>query len=584
MKLRNIKIRNFRSIQHADIEIHNYSMLVGANNAGKSNIMAALRAFYENISWTAKDDNPKFSNIDNDDFESWVELSFELSDDEWVNLAELHKDQKSPNTLVVRRYFVHKDRVKSKQSNIYSVVDGVVNETLFYGAKNIGTAKLGSIIYIPALISANDQIKTSGASPLRDMLNLMLKKVIDSSPAYKLITESFSKFNEEAKNENGFLDKIVQPINQAISNWGIEFNMSISPISPEDVTKNLIGHAFTDTMLGNTPLSLDKYGDGFQRSFLYELIKLAPEITNENRSAPKDSDFNPDFTLILFEEPEAFLHPAQQENMAYHLRRLSQGDSQQVIITSHSPIFTSKATDDLCQIVRVHREYGKTSIGQVKKEELQNIFHDGLDFKRCLRTFLSDSAIPDSDKKKAREIIDNSEQDDEIDKQNEKFRYQLWLDSERTSMFFADKVLLVEGPTEKALFNWLIAKDNNWRSFSKYKIAIIDVIGKFNFHRYMTLLDKFGIPYGLILDDDENKKHHQAINEMVKNYPCYKRLAKPVFIPNCIEPFLELDLPSRADLKPIEIIKKLENGEIQNNSLQKLKDKFTEALNISLII
>ena len=166
MKLRNIKIRNFRSIQHADIEIHNYSMLVGANNAGKSNIMAALRAFYENISWTAKDDNPKFSNIDNDDFESWVELSFELSDDEWVNLAELHKDQKSPNTLVVRRYFVHKNRVKSKQSNIYSVVDGVVNETLFYGAKNIGTAKLGSIIYIPALISANDQIKTSGASPL----------------------------------------------------------------------------------------------------------------------------------------------------------------------------------------------------------------------------------------------------------------------------------------------------------------------------------------------------------------------------------------------------------------------------------
>lgn len=583
MKLRNLKIRNFRSIQHADIEIHNYTMLVGANNAGKSNIMAALRAFYENISWMAKDDNPKFSdpNIDNDDFESWVELRFELSDDEWVNLAELHKDQKSPNTLVVRRYFVHKDRVKTKQSNIYSVVDGVVNETLFYGAKNIGTAKLGSIIYIPALISANDQIKTSGASPLRDMLNLMLKKVIDSSPAYKLITESFSKFNEEAKNENGFLDKIVQPINQAISNWGIEFNMSISPILPEDVTKNLIGHAFTDTMLGNTPLSLDKYGDGFQRSFLYELIKLAPEITNETKLVAKDSEFNPDFTLILFEEPEAFLHPAQQENMAYHLRRLSQGDSQQVIITSHSPIFTSKATDDLCQIVRVHRESGKTSIGQVKKEELKKIFHDGLDFKRCLRKFIDDQAIPDSDKRKAREIIDNSEQNDEIDKQNEKFRYQLWLDSERTSMFFADKVLLVEGPTEKALFNWLIAKNNDWHSFSKYKIAIIDVIGKFNFHRYMTLLDKFGIPYGLILDDDENKKHHQAINEMIKHYSCYKRLAEPVFIPNCIEPFLELNLPSRPDLKPIEIIKKLENEEVKDDNLQKLKHKFTEALNIS---
>ena len=68
---------------------------------------------------------------------------------------------------------------------------------------------------------------------------------------------------------------------------------------------------------------------------------------------------------------------------------------------------------------------------------------------------------------------------------------------------------------------------------------------------------------------------------MVKNYSCNKRLAEPVFIPNCIEPFLELKLPSRADLKAIEIIKKLENGEVKDDNLQKLKDRFTEALNIS---
>lgn len=581
MKLRNIRIKNFRSIQDADIEIHNYTMLVGANNAGKSNIMSALRAFYENISWT-KDDVPKLSelNIDNEDLESWIELKFELSDDEWKKLAENHKSPNLPNILVVRRYFLSKNKVKTKQSNIYSVVDGLVSESLFYGAKNIGTAKLGSIIYIPALISANDQIKTSGASPLRDMLNLMLKKVINSSPAYKQITESFSKFNEEAQNTDGFLDKIVQPINQAISNWGIEFNMSISPISPEDVTKNLIAHAFTDTMLGNQSLSLDKYGDGFQRSFLYELIKLAPEIANENKLLTKDNEFNPDFTLILFEEPEAFLHPAQQENMAYNLRRLSKADGQQVIITSHSSIFTSKATDDLCQIVRVHRENGKTSIGQIKIKELLDIFYQGLNFKKCLADFVYNHDIPENEKKEAKRLLDSSEQDEEIEKQNEKFRYQLWLDSERTSMFFADKVLLVEGSTEKALFNWLIAKNDEWHLFAKYRIAIIDVIGKFNFHRYMTLLDKFGIPYGLILDNDEDKNHHKAINKMLQDYNCNKRLAEPVFIDNCIEPFLELTLPSRADLKPIEIIKKLENGEISDNNLQKLREKFTKALNL----
>ena len=259
------------------------------------------------------------------------------------------------------------------------------------------------------------------------MLNLMLKKVINSSPTYQQITESFFKFDKEASNENGFLNKIVQPINKAISNWGIKFNMSIRTISPEDVTKNLIELAFTDTMLGDNRLSLDKYGDGFQRSFLYELIKLAPEITNENKLVLKDNEFNPDFTLILFEEPEAFLHPAQQENMAYHLRRLSQGNNQQIIITSHSSIFTSKATDDLCQIIRVHRENGKTSIGQVKTGKLPDIFDEGLNFKKCLANFVNNTNIPDSEKTEARRLLNNSEQDEEIEKQNEKFRYQLWL-------------------------------------------------------------------------------------------------------------------------------------------------------------
>ncbi len=47
MKLRRLRIHNFRSIIDADIEMHDYTMIVGANNAGKSNVLVALRAFYE---------------------------------------------------------------------------------------------------------------------------------------------------------------------------------------------------------------------------------------------------------------------------------------------------------------------------------------------------------------------------------------------------------------------------------------------------------------------------------------------------------------------------------------------------------
>ncbi len=379
-------------------------------------------------------------------------------------------------------------------------------------------------------------MKTSGSSPLRDMLNLMLKKALVNSHAYQKVVASFEEFNDEAKNKNGFLDQIANPINSAISSWGIKFDMSIGAISPEDITKNLIKHSFVDSMLGDYALSLDRYGHGFQRSFLYELIKLVPEISNENNTAQEKNDFNPDFTLILFEEPEAFLHPTQQENMAYHLRRLGEGNEQQVIITSHSPIFVGKATDSLCQIGRVHKKDGLTSLGQIKSKELNNIFSSGLDFKSCLQNFVANPNVPEQNKAEAKKLLSNSDQDEEVEIQNEKFRYQLWLDSERSSMFFADKVLLVEGPTEKALFNWLLANNHDWRTFTKHRIAVVDVIGKFNFHRYMTLLDIFGIPYGLIIDDDLNKNHHQAINDMLKNYNCNCKIAEPVSYHNVSSP------------------------------------------------
>jgi len=47
MKISRVRIHNYRSITDADIEAHDYLIVVGANNAGKSNVINALRCFYE---------------------------------------------------------------------------------------------------------------------------------------------------------------------------------------------------------------------------------------------------------------------------------------------------------------------------------------------------------------------------------------------------------------------------------------------------------------------------------------------------------------------------------------------------------
>lgn len=570
MKLRRLRIHNFRSIIDADVEVHDYLMIVGANNAGKSNFLAAMRAFYEDIKWS-NEDVPKAG--DNDG-ESWVELTYALTDVEWDGLADKYKTDANGRLLTVRRYFVSKERVKTNQSNIYAIVDGVPEKELFYGAKNVGTAKVGRLIYIPALTTATDQMKTTGPSPLRDMLNFMLKRVVSDSAAYKEVESAFGKLNDEARGADGFLAKIANPINTAIEQWGIRFDMSVNTIAPDDITKNLIKHGFADAMLGDTVMALDRYGHGFQRSFLYELIKLAPNFADLKKSEKKE--FDPDFTLILFEEPEAFLHPAQQENMAYHLRRLGAGDNQQVIITSHSPIFVGKVADDLCQIVRIRREQGVSLVRQIARDKIKQVMGAGLDFKQCLESYVNDPAIQENHKGEARKLLAGAEQDEDIAHQEESFRYQLWLDSERASIFFADRVLLVEGATEKALFGWLWARD--WHDLSGHRIAVVDVLGKYNFHRFIALLEGFGIPYGLMLDDDNDKQHHKAVNEMLRNKAEPSRLAEPVFLNHCMETFLGKPLPGRDDKKPIQILKELEQSGISAEKLDELKGLVLKAL------
>lgn len=573
MKLRRLRIHNFRSIIDADIEVHDYTMIVGANNAGKSNLLAALRAFYEDIKWS-NEDFPKTASADE---EAWVELTYELTDTEWGGLAEKYKNKAEGQFLTVRRYFASKDRVKSNQSNIYGVLAGEPEKDLFYGAKNVGTAKVGRLIYIPALTTAADQMKTTGPSPLRDMLNFMLKRVVSDSAAYKEVETAFGKLNEEARGADGFLSKIADPINAAIRQWGIRFDMSVNSIAPDDITKNLVKHGFADAMLGDTVLALDRYGHGFQRSFLYELIKLAPTFAEVKKSEKKE--FDPDFTLILFEEPEAFLHPAQQENMAYHLRRLGAGEGQQVIVTSHSPIFVGKVADDLCQIVRIRRENGVSTLGQIERSKVADVIGAGLDFKKCIEAYVSDQAIPDDQKGEAKKLLADAQPDEELAHQEERFRYQLWLDSDRSSMFFADRVLLVEGATEKALFGWLLARD--WHELTGHRIAVVDVLGKYNFHRYIALLEGFGIPYGLMLDDDQDKQHHKAVNEMLKNKTGPHRLAEPVFLEHCMEIFLGKALPGRNDQKPIQILKALEQGGLATEKLDELNALFLKALALS---
>lgn len=578
MKLESIDIHNFRSVIDVNIEARDYMLLVGANNAGKSTILNALRTFYDDAKWSA-DDFPKAGAVDG---ESWVQFRFQLDDDEWAGLADKYKDNVADQSLTVRRYFKSEDksRVQKDQSNIFGQINGQLDVDQFYGAKNVGTAKVGQVLYVPAQTTPAEQTKMSGPSPLRNMLNFLLKKVVSKSDAFKEITTAFDKLNIEARKEDGFLSEIAKPLNTAISSWNIKIDLSVNAVAPEDISKSLVKFAFVDSSLGDMGFDLERYGHGFQRSVIYELIRLAPTFKEEKKSDKKE--FNPSFNLVLFEEPEAFLHPSQQESMAYHLRRLAAEEGQQVVITTHSPTFVGKAAEQIGQLVRIQRTNGATQAFQPKGEQIEAMFAQGGELLTALRIFVADQTIPDNKKGRARAMISNPPQGD-IAAQEERFRFQLWLDGERSSLFFADRVLLVEGATERALFNYLLA--NDWHDLSSQRICVVDVLGKFNFHRYMALLAVYGISHGAILDDDNNNDQHAAfhgaVNDLVEASANNQTLAIPVKFPVCLEIFLGLQVPDRDDMKPVEIMKAITGGQIATDRLDALRDKFCEALAIT---
>ncbi len=162
---------------------------------------------------------------------------------------------------------------------------------------------------------------------------------------------------------------------------------------------------------------------------IFNLIKVSASFKKEKKT--KEKEFNPKLTILLFEESEAFLHPTQQDQLAYNLKVLSRQEDYQVILTSHSSLFIGKATEELNQIVKINKKEGLSYLHQPSKIELGAFFNYAVDFKVLLDGDLTE--------------LDS----EEILAQEEKFRYQLWLDSERSSMFFANHVIITEGATEK---------------------------------------------------------------------------------------------------------------------------------------
>ncbi|MBS3957487.1 MAG: AAA family ATPase, partial [Clostridiales bacterium] len=250
MRAVEVQIHNFRSVHDATIRLEPLSLIAGANNAGKSNIIDAIRLFYGDLKWDEGRDAPK---VEASDSEAWVEIEFQPTADE---LAQLKDDYRSAEgTFRVRNYVSPSSGADGKvRAGYYAYEDDKLSDNLFYGAKNVGSGKVGHIVYIPAVSKVDDNTKLTGPSALRELVAEVLNKVVADSPAYLELTKAFGAFEGSIRTQTcadgQSLKSLEKEVTDEIANWEASFSLAVQNIQPEEILKTLIKPQFIDETHG----------------------------------------------------------------------------------------------------------------------------------------------------------------------------------------------------------------------------------------------------------------------------------------------------------------------------------------------
>lgn len=481
MRAVQLRIHNVRSIHDATIELRDLSLLAGANNSGKSNVIDAIRLFYADLKWDDKRDECAVPGLDS---ESWVEIEYQPTDGEIEQLKDEYRS--AAGTFRVRNYLKADLGPDGKaRSGYYAYVNGELSDTLFYGAKNVGSAKVGKLVYIPAVSKVDEHTKLSGPSALRELVATVMTKVVSASPAYEMLQKAFTAFETEIKtqktDEGQSLQSLETEITEQLAGWESSFNLGIQSVQPDDILKSLIRPTLIDDTHGGEVDQL-RFGAGFQRHLVYTLIRLAAKYAAGKKSVAAKKEFSPELTWLLFEEPEAFLHPVQEEVLFDSLRELVTDDATQVLLTTHSSRFVSRSMNDLTRLVRLRRDDGVTETYQASQTEIDALFDAAL---------LADAEITpellDGGKRPAAEVM-------------AALKVELWMQPQRAAAFFAKHVVLVEGPTELALYSYLL--DRKKMKAPAPGVMFLDCMGKYNIHRIIALLGRFGVDHSVLYDGD----------------------------------------------------------------------------------
>jgi predicted ATP-dependent endonuclease of OLD family len=358
MKLVSFTVQDFRSITKAyKIHLGQSTVLLGPNNAGKSNVLKALVAAMEvltlprpalmtilrNIGGPARwlddiykweSDYPVAKQRTNSAGESLVDLEFELTEEEIAAFRSTVRS-KLTGTLPLRICFGR------KTIRVEVVKKGP-------GAKQM-TAKSALIAefisehldfqYIQAIRTAEQ-----AEHVVARMLDRKLR-VVESDAAYTAALEQIEELQRP----------VLEQLGQSIRDTLVTFLPAV-----KDVRVRIAAEARTRALRRSEviindghPTPLRFKGDGVQ--------SLAALALMRHRS---DASANGKSFVVALEEPESHLHPSAIHSLKEVLDELAQ--SQQVVITTHCPLFVHRSRMDRNIIVNKSKARSAKNVEEIR--------------------------------------------------------------------------------------------------------------------------------------------------------------------------------------------------------------------------
>lgn len=436
MQLDHIYIKGFRNFKEATVRFNQHSLIIGANDVGKTNLIYAIQLLMD---------------------KGLSDYAYELKDSDFFAYEET-------NEVVIRLYFkdVKEDCVVARLGQF---IDDVGNFVIQYKATKSGR-ETDYRFYCGRSDSDEDLKECAGPQFYRRYINI--KYISSKRDLWNYINRSKQELLDRAKESRlpeivkaddelyAAIDERLQFVDQNIpglsyvKNATEQINTELDKLSIHNKEQRVVfdtASSDVDRMIANVSLAsrhknrnLILGGEGRINQIylsLWASLNQPSELSNE-------------VSIICIEEPEAYLHPHQQRELAAYLGSTLNG---QVILTSHSPFIASEFSPN--SIIRLY----KSSDGATRAAS-----------EGCSK------------------VIEDTFED---------FGYRMSVIP--AEAFFSDFAILVEGPSEKQFYRTL-AKQLDI-DLDRLNISVLSVDGV-SFMTYIKILNALNIDWVLRTDND----------------------------------------------------------------------------------